>query len=97
MGSAEFRASQQRLCGIGRKEFRAQAISRTLSEIDEWETFMLAKALDAGVRVHLYAGGLGDADHALSGVLRCRDLPEELHAAVERDPRRRLAVLPEGP
>jgi lactate racemase len=97
LGSAEFRASQEKLCATGREMFRADAASRARSEIDEWETFMLVKALDGGARIHLYAGGLNDGDHARSGLLRCRDLPGDLRAAVQRDPRRRLAVLPEGP
>ena len=57
---------------------------------------MLVKALDAGAAVHLFSDGLG-ADHAITGVERCRDLEAELRRAVERDPGRRLAVLPEGP
>jgi lactate racemase len=97
LGSMDFRASQESLCAIGRERFRGEAVSRPRAEIDEWETFMLVKALDGGARVHLLADGLSDSDHALSGVLRCRDLPGELRAAVLRDARRRLAVLPEGP
>jgi nickel-dependent lactate racemase len=96
-GSAEFRDAQERLCRLGPWGFRADAMARPRAAIDEWQTFMLVKAIDACGAVHLYSEGLGDAEHELTGVLRCRDLPAELRAAVERDPRRRIAVLPEGP
>jgi lactate racemase len=97
IGSAEFRASQEQLHRDGPERFLAAVRPKLRSEVDEWETFMLLKALDGGGTVHLFSEGLCDADHAISGVSRCRDLPAELAAAVKKDPRRRIAVLPEGP
>jgi nickel-dependent lactate racemase len=95
-GSAEFRASQRLLRDLGKERFRAQALGRVRSRIDEWETVMLLKALDTG-RVHLFCDGIDDEDRALTGVLPCADLLGELGACVARDPMRRIAVIPEGP
>jgi nickel-dependent lactate racemase len=95
-GSAEFRESQERMCRMGKDRFRAEAAARPRANIDEWETMMLLKALEAGT-VHLHSGGLSDAEHALTGAVPAPDLPGALWEAVERSPGRRLAVIPEGP
>jgi nickel-dependent lactate racemase len=95
-GSAAFRRSQERLCRQGRDRFRAEAASRSRAEIDEWETVMLLKALDAGT-VHLFSDGLDEEERGLTGAARVIDLEGELRAAVECDPERRIAVIPEGP
>jgi nickel-dependent lactate racemase len=96
MGSAEFRRSQQRLRENGGAAFLAEARSRPRAEIDEWETFMLLKALGAGT-AHLYAGGLTDEDRALTGVRPCPDLAAGVGAAMRKSGGRRIAVIPEGP
>jgi nickel-dependent lactate racemase len=96
LGSAAFRAAQERLCRLGKDRFRAEASAQSRAPIDEWGAFMLLAPLDTG-SVHLFSEGLDDAEHALTGVLRCRDLEGELAVAVERHPGRRLAVIPEGP
>jgi nickel-dependent lactate racemase len=95
-GSREFRASQERLRRIGREAFRAEARSRERASIDEWETVMLLKALDAGT-VHLYSESLSRDDMALTGAVPVADLIVELRTAVDRAKERRLAVIPEGP
>jgi nickel-dependent lactate racemase len=95
-GSAEFRESQRRLCTGGKGAFRAEAGARAHALIDEWETVMLLKALEAG-NVHLYSGGLSDEDHGLTGVHRCDDLLAGMRNAVTRSGQRRVAVIPEGP
>lgn len=95
-GSAEFRQSQRRLCTGGKAAFRAEAGARAHALIDEWETVMLLKALEAG-NVHLYSGGLGDEEHGLTGVQRCDDLLAGMRDAVKRSGQRRVAVVPEGP
>jgi lactate racemase len=95
-GSAEFRRAQERLCRLGKERFRAEASSHPHAEIDEWETVMLLKALDRGA-VHFYSTGLAQREQEITGTVRCQDLAGELRAAVERDPERRLAVIPEGP
>jgi nickel-dependent lactate racemase len=96
LGSPEFRASQHRLRELGREGFRAEAAGRARADIDEWQTFMLLKALDRGT-VHLHAPRLGPEDQALTGALPAADLPAALRAAVQRAEGRRLAVIPEGP
>ncbi|MBE3134002.1 MAG: nickel-dependent lactate racemase [Acidobacteria bacterium] len=95
-GSPEFRASQKLLRDLGKERFRAEAFGRAKSPIDEWETVMLLKALDAG-RVHLFSEGLDGEDRELTGVLPCADLLGELGPCVARDPMRRIAIMPEGP
>ena len=95
-GSGDFRRSQQRLRRLGKDRFRAEAAARRNANVDEWETVMLIKALDAG-SVHLSTAGLDEEERALTGVGTTADLQAELRSAVERDPERRLAVIPEGP
>jgi nickel-dependent lactate racemase len=95
-GSPEFRASQERLCRMGKDAFRAQARMKERAAIDEWETVMLLKALDVG-SVHLFADALSPEDHAITGAVPVYDLPGELRAAVERTGGRKIAVIPEGP
>jgi nickel-dependent lactate racemase len=96
LGSASFRAAQERLCRLGKDRFRAEASAEAQAPIDEWGAFMLLAPLDTGT-VHLFSGGLNEAEHALTGVLQCRDLEGELAEAVEKHPGRRIAVIPEGP
>lgn len=99
LGSPDFRASQDRLLRLGKDRFRAEAAARDHAEIDEWQTMMLLKALDAG-SVRLFTEGLDAGERALTclGMVGATcDLQVSLRRAVERDPRRRLAVIPEGP
>jgi nickel-dependent lactate racemase len=95
-GSEEFRRSQARLRGLGRDRFLSEAAARRDAEVDEWETVMLIKALNAGA-IHLFTEGLREEDRSLSCVQTTADLRAELRYAVERDGGRRLAVIPEGP
>ena len=95
-GSQDFRLSQGRLRDLGRERFREEAFARTRADVDEWETVMLLKALEAG-RVHLLSGGLDAEERSLTCVQACTDLAADLRRAVGRDPERRLAVIPEGP
>jgi lactate racemase len=95
-GSREFRAAQERLCRAGKETVHAESRRRVRAPIDEWETVMLLKALEVG-RVHLYSEGLSREEHAMTGAVRVDDLLGDLSAAVEREPGRRLAVIPEGP
>ncbi len=95
-GSRDFRAAQERLCGVGKEVFRAESRRKARAAIDEWETVMLLKALDVG-RVHLYSEGLSREEHSVTGAVPVNDLPGDLRAAVEKADGRRLAVIPEGP
>ena len=95
-GSREFRVSQERLLRLGRERFRAEAASRDRAEIDEWETIMLLKALDAGT-LHLYADGLSAEEKVLTAAAPVTDFAGAVRSAVERSGSRRVAVIPEGP
>jgi lactate racemase len=95
-GSREFREAQERHCRRGRDAFRAQARRRERAAIDEWQTVMLLKALDAGT-LHVFSEGLGKDEHAMTGGVSVGDIAAELCSSMERAPGRRLAVIPEGP
>ncbi len=94
-GSREFRASQERLCTLGKDAFRAQAQGKERASIDEWETVMLLKALDVGT-VHLYSESLDSKDRAITGAVPVVNLVEELRSVVDAAKGRRIAVIPEG-
>jgi len=95
-GSRDFRAAQKRLLRLGRERFRADAAGRDRAQVDEWETIMLLKALDAGT-LHLYSDGLSPEERTLTAAEPVTDLAAGLRAAVERAGSRRVAVIPEGP
>jgi nickel-dependent lactate racemase len=95
-GSSAFRSAQERLVRLGKERFRAEAAGRDRAEIDEWQTVMLLKALDAGT-VHLYSEGLPMSERALTATAPVTDLAASLRSAVERAGSRRVAVIPEGP
>jgi len=95
-GSREFRASQERLVRLGRERFRSEAAARDRAEIDEWESIMLLKAMDAGT-VHLYCDGLTAEERGLTAATPVADLAAALREAVDRAGSRRVAVIPEGP
>ncbi len=96
LGSREFRAAQARLRDLGKERFRAEVGSRNRAVVDEWETFMLVKALEQG-EAHLYTTGLKGEDRSLTGAEPVTDLVSDLRRQVENDSDRRIAVIPEGP
>ncbi len=96
LGSADFRASQERLVTGGSAAFSREALGKPRADVDEWETVMLLKALNSA-GASLYAPGLPSEDRKLTGV-RVVDSPEdEIRRIVEASPDARLAVIPEGP
>ncbi len=95
-GSRDFRTAQERLLRLGRERFRAEAAGRDRAEIDEWETIMLLKAMQAGT-IHLYSEGLSPEERRLTAVNPVTDLAAGLRAAVDRVGSRKIAVIPEGP
>ena len=95
-GSNEFRAAQERLVRLGKERFRTEAAGRERAEIDEWETVMLLKVLDAGT-LHLFSDGMGRAERGLTGAVPVDGLEAGLRAAMDRAGSRRIAVIPEGP
>ncbi|MEM8587130.1 MAG: nickel-dependent lactate racemase [Pseudomonadota bacterium] len=96
VGSPEFRAAQERLVALGPEAFLATLMEKSLADIDEWQTEMQLKPMRVG-RISLYAPGLPDADHAVTGVDRVDDLPAAIAAAMDRQGDPEIAIIPEGP
>jgi nickel-dependent lactate racemase len=96
VGSAEYIGAQERLVGQGAAEFEHRLFEKPLAAIDEWQTQMQLKPMKK-CRIHLFTGGLSDADHALTGVETVRDLEEFLDEVFSQKPAPRVAVIPEGP
>lgn len=95
-GSAEFRASQQRLCELGPDVFLQALLGKELADVDEWQTEMQLKALRAG-RVQLYTTGLAGDDRRLTGVEMIDDVATAVQAALACAGDPAVAVIPEGP
>jgi nickel-dependent lactate racemase len=96
MGSDEFVASQRRLALGGAERFMAEITAKRFADVDEWETQMLLKPMAVGT-IHLYAGGLSEADHPITGVHMVGSVADAVRASVARSGQRRVAVIPEGP
>jgi lactate racemase len=95
-GSPEFREAQARLASLGRQAFAASLARKPLADVDEWQSQMLLRALEAG-RVHLHTDGLPAADLPLTGVAPCPDLQGFVDAFVAARGAARVALIPEGP
>ena len=63
---------------------------------DQWEAKIQAQ-IQQKARVHVYAGGLTDAQLREAQVIPCRSIEERLTALLADRPGATLAVLPEGP
>ena len=96
MGSPEYIEAQRRLVHLGPEGFLAEIGTRESALIDEWQSQMQCKAMQAG-KVHLYSTGLPDADSALTGVSRTMDLGAAIRESVVKAGDSRIAVIPEGP
>lgn len=96
VGSPEFRAAQERLVALGPDAFLATLMEKPLADIDEWQTEMQLKTMRVG-RISLYAPGLPEADHAVTGVDRIDDVPAAIAAAMDRQGDPEIAIIPEGP
>ena len=96
MGSAEFRVSQGRLIEMGAERFLEGLWTKSLADIDEWQTEMQLKSMRRG-RVQLYSTGLSAEERALTGVEMVDDLDAAIGAAVERSGDVDVAIIPEGP
>jgi len=96
VGSPEFRAAQERLVALGPEAFLATLMEKSLADIDEWQTEMQLKPMRVG-RISLYAPGLPEADHAVTGVERIDDVPAAIAAAMDRQGEPEIAIIPEGP
>ena len=96
IGSVEFRHAQQQLVAMGPNAFLQQLNTKSLADIDEWQTEMQLKPMRVG-RVQLYAPELSDADRAITGVECVDDVTQAINAAMERHADCDVAVIPEGP
>ena len=100
IGSAEFRASQERLVALGPDRFLRTLTAKSLAEIDEWQTEMQLKPMRLG-QVALYATGLSEEDRRITGVAQIGAQPNAIVAAITRsietsgDPH--VAFVPDGP
>ncbi|MBX3538223.1 MAG: nickel-dependent lactate racemase [Chelatococcus sp.] len=95
-GSHEFREAQERLVALGPERFLATLKAKSLADIDEWQTQMQLKPLNAG-RVVLYTTGLDDADKAATGVEITTTLDAAIAESISRHGDRSVAIIPEGP
>ena len=95
-GSEEFRHAQERLVELGMERFLATLTTKSLAEIDEWQTEMQLKPMRLG-RVMLHTTGLDAEERRITGV----ELIEDVEAAIEDSIRRsgdpHVAFIPEGP
>jgi len=95
-GSAEFRASQARLCTMGADAFLASLLAKRFADVDEWQSEMQLKSTRVG-RVQLYTTGLDDDERRLTGVESVASVDDAIGAAMSRVGDRAIAVIPEGP
>jgi nickel-dependent lactate racemase len=96
IGSAEFRAAQERLVALGPERFLATLTAKSLAEVDEWQTEMQLKPLRLG-RVQLYTTGLDEAARRVTGVELIEDVDAAVAESVARHGDAAVAVIPEGP
>ncbi len=96
LGSAEYRAAQERLVKLGPKAFLDSILPKRLADIDEWQTEMQLKPMRRA-RIHLYSKGLPYADHRLTGVESTDSMEESLAASIAKSGDPAIAVIPEGP
>ncbi len=96
IGSAEFRAAQTRLVELGPERFLATLTSKTLADIDEWQTEMQLKPMRLG-RVQLYTTGLDEAERRITGVELVESVDAAVADSVARHADPAVAVIPEGP
>ena len=96
LGSAHFRAAQERLIALGPDAFLATLQRKTLADVDEWQTEMQLKPMRVGSIV-LYSDGLPEADHALTGVARTASVEDAIARSIAAHGDPDIAVIPEGP
>ncbi|MSU90430.1 nickel-dependent lactate racemase [Rhodobacteraceae bacterium 2CG4] len=96
IGSAHFRAAQQRLVAMGPDAFRDSLLQKALADVDEWQTEMQLKPMRAG-RIQLFTEGLSADDLAVTGVEPITDLAAAIAASIAAHGDPDVAVIPEGP
>ncbi len=94
-GSKEFRDAQRRLIELGPNKFLATLTSKSLADVDEWQTEMQLKSMRIG-QISLYTSGLSEEERGLTGVEAVADLDETIARAISRANDPSVAVIPEG-
>lgn len=96
MGSEEYVEAQKRLIALGEDGFLDEIAKQRYAEIDEWQTQMQVKPMRVG-RVSLFAGGLDEAQRALTGVGLVDSVETAVADSVRMSGDHDIAVIPEGP
>jgi nickel-dependent lactate racemase len=96
LGSAEFQEAQSRLVAMGPDAFLQAILTKSLADIDEWQTEMQLKPMRRG-HVQLYTTGLSAHERRITGV----EVIDSINHAIERNVLLtgddEIAVIPEGP
>ncbi len=95
-GSDEFCEAQKRLVKLGTDAFLNTLTSKSLADVDEWQTEMQLKPMRAG-RIKLYAPELGADAEAITGVEMVDNLTDAIAESLARHNSNDLAIIPEGP
>lgn len=95
-GSDEFCDAQRRLVELGPEGFLESLSSKSLADVDEWQSEMQLKPMRVG-RIKLYAPKLGRQAAAITGVEMIDDLAKAIAESLARHQDSEIAVIPEGP
>ena len=95
LGSPAFVSAQQRLIESGVIGFLDSIRAKANADIDEWQTQMQTKAMEAG-NIHLYSS-LSRAEFANTAVSRVDDLNVTIQHCIDASSDRSVAIIPEGP
>lgn len=95
VGSPHYAEAQRRLVELGTEGFWQSIENKPLADIDEWQTQMQLKAMEAG-RITLVTDGMPNARN-LTGVDIAPSLDQAIADCVARRQPKRAAVIPEGP
>ncbi len=96
LGSQSYREAQQRLVDEGPEGFLASIATKTLADVDEWQTEMQLKP-ERVATIHLYTDGLPKADRALTGVHMIKSVDAAIRDSIESTGDKSVAVIPDGP
>ena len=96
MGSTEFRSSQKKLVEIGPERFLAMLNTKSLADIDEWETEMQLKPMRLG-HIKFYTTGLSAEERGITGVEMIESVEEAIRKSIQDSGDPAVAIIPEGP
>jgi len=96
IGSAHFRAAQERLVAVGPEAFLKSLEAKRFADVDEWQTEMQLKPMRVG-EILLYSTGLPETDFAITGVGRTQDIAASIADSIARHGDPAVAIIPEGP